>query len=88
MNCSDALKEFFQRDIKVLADNIQCADADIHLSGFDPAKVDTSIMIKLLLGNFFFLAKQFEAVRDLFKEYLVFYLGHFGQADKTLKYYQ
>jgi len=68
MNCSNAFKEFFQRDVKVLADNIQGADADIHLSGFDPAKMDTSIIIKLFLGNFFFLAQQLEAVRDLLQE--------------------
>jgi hypothetical protein len=65
MSCLKAFKKFFQRDVKILADDIEGADADIHLSGFDPAKMNACVVIKLFLGNFFFLSQRLESVCDL-----------------------
>jgi hypothetical protein len=73
-----SFKKLFQAQVEVSADGIQGAYCNIHVARFYSAQVNSGVIIKLLLRNFFFLTKCFDATSNFFKKSLIFYLRHAG----------
>jgi hypothetical protein len=78
-----SFEELTHGQIKVLADSIEGADADVCFSRFYPGQVNIGVVVKLLKRDPVLLAQFLDLVDHLFDQYFISDLGHVeGQNEK------